>query len=134
MRRTEILEEARKWLDTPYHHQGRVIGHGVDCYGVIEMVGRALGVNIPDNIRYGRIPDEAELLANMDTYAVRVPVAKAGDIVLIPFVHKIRHMAILTDKGILHAYEPAGKVVEHSIDDRWKRLFRRAYAFPGVID
>lgn len=130
------MAEARKWLGTPYHHQARVIGHGVDCCGVVEMVARALGIPTPLNLTYSRVPDEKELLATMDDYAVQIPLssARSGDIVLIPFVHKIRHMAILTDIGMLHSYEPMGMVVEHSIDERWKRLFRRAYQYPGVID
>lgn len=134
--RSQIVEEARKWLGTPFHHNARVLGHGIDCYGVVEMVGRALGVHIPENIVYSRIPDESELLGYMDTYAVRIPLleAKPGDIVILPFDKKMRHMAILTDLGMLHAYERAGKVIEHSVDEIWKRMFRRAYQYPGVID
>jgi cell wall-associated NlpC family hydrolase len=110
------------------------MGHGVDCYGVIEMVGRALGIPVPDGLTYSRLPDEKELLRNMDLYAVNIPVAEAqpGDIILLPYDKKIRHMAILTDKGMIHAYEPVGKVVEHSIDRAWKGLIRRAYQYPGV--
>lgn len=135
-RRSDVVAEARKLLGTPYHHQGRVLGHGVDCYGVIEMVARSLGIDVPNGITYSRIPDELELIRNMDQYAIQVPVSEAGvgDIVLIPFLHKIRHMAILTDMGILHAYEPRGMVVEHAVDDRWRKQFRRAYRYPGVID
>jgi NlpC/P60 family putative phage cell wall peptidase len=132
--RSDIVAEARRWVGTPYHHLGRVMGHGVDCYGVIEMVGRALGIPVPDGLTYSRLPDEKELLRNMDLYAVNIPVAEAqpGDIILLPYDKKIRHMAILTDKGMIHAYEPVGKVVEHSIDRAWKGLIRRAYQYPGV--
>jgi NlpC/P60 family putative phage cell wall peptidase len=133
--RSEIVAEARKWIDTPYHHMGRVIGHGVDCYGVIEMVGRALGVDIPENIRYSRIPNEEELLTYMDRYAVRIPVneAREGDILIIPFMKQMRHMAIKTDLGMVHAFEPRGMVVEHALDKVWQRLIRRAYQYPGVV-
>jgi cell wall-associated NlpC family hydrolase len=70
----------------------------------------------------------------MDQYAVRVPLeqAQAGDIIIVPYQFRMRHMAILTDKGMLHAYEPLGKVVEHAIDNKWRRMFRRAYQYPGV--
>lgn len=134
MHRTDIVEEARKWLGTPYHHQGRVLGHGVDCYGVIEMVGRTLGVPIPQGITYSRIPNEEELIGYMDGYAQRIPLESAamGDIIILPFKFKMRHMAILTDKGMLHAYEPEGRVIEHAVDAKWRRLFRRAYQYPGV--
>jgi cell wall-associated NlpC family hydrolase len=29
--RASVLEEARGWLRTPYHHMGRVRGGGTDC-------------------------------------------------------------------------------------------------------
>ena len=134
MRRSEIIAEARKWLGTPFHHQGRVIGHGVDCYGVIEMVARALKVEVPEGLTYSRIPDEIQLITYLDGYTLRVPLneAREGDIIVIPFLKKMRHLAILTDKGMIHAYEPVGKVVEHAIDEKWRRMFRRAYAFPGM--
>jgi hypothetical protein len=114
---------------------GRVVGHGVDCYGVIEMVGRAFGVEIPENIRYSRLPNEEELLSYMDSYAVRISIAdaKEGDILIIPFMKQMRHMAIKTEIGMIHAFEPRGMVVEHSIDRAWQRLIRRAYQYPGVV-
>ena len=135
-RRSEIVAEARKWLGTPYHHQGRVLGHGVDCYGVIEMVGRAFGIEVPENISYSRIPDERHLLGCMDKYAVRIAVQdmKPGDIVIMPFLSQMRHMGIVTDIGVLHAWEPVGKVVEHALDGAWRRLIRRAYQYPGGIN
>jgi NlpC/P60 family putative phage cell wall peptidase len=134
MFRSEIVAEARKWVGTPYHHKGRVLGHGVDCFGVIEMVGRAFHVSIPENIQYSRIPDAMELLAYMDTYARGIPVneAQEGDILIIPFMRELRHMAIKTDKGMIHAYEPMGMVVEHSINPAWQKMIRRAYQYPGV--
>ena len=31
----QIIQTARQWLDTPYHHQARVKGVGVDCIGLV---------------------------------------------------------------------------------------------------
>lgn len=134
--RSEIVAEARKWLGTPYHHEARVLGHGVDCIGLVLSVANAFGMEVPNQTGYSRTPEEDRLLAGLDYYTNRIELAeaKAGDIVVIPFIHRMRHLAILTDKGMIHSYEPKGMVVEHSIDERWRRLFRRAYAFPGVID
>ncbi len=42
MSNEEIITEARSWLETPFHHQGRVRGVGVDCIGLIVEVARAL--------------------------------------------------------------------------------------------
>lgn len=136
MRRAEIVAEARRWLGTPYHHEGRVLGHGVDCIGLVLCVAQACGVAVDEQTGYARVPDEARLLAGLDRYALRVPLdqAQPGDIVAIPFIRKVRHLAILTDKGMIHAYETAGGVVEHAVNDRWRRQFSRAYSLPGVCN
>ena len=131
-----IVLEARKYLGTPYHHQGRVLGHGIDCYGLIEMVARGLGFECPSKVSYSRLPDQSHLLAYMDQYAVQIEKthALAGDILIIPFRGQLRHMAIKTDIGMIHSFEPAGMVVEHALDEAWWRLVRRAYAFKEVVN
>lgn len=134
MQRAEIVAAAREWLGTPYHHEGRVLGHGVDCIGLVLQVAIACGVEVDEQTGYARIPDESRLLAGLDRYtnSIQLSEAQAGDIVAIPFIHKIRHLAILTNNGMIHAYEPAGGVVEHAVSDRWRKQFARAYALPGV--
>lgn len=136
MRRSEIVEAARRYLGTPYHHEGRVLGHGIDCIGLLLCVARDCGAEVPEQQGYARVPDESRLIAGLDAHACRIELkdAQPGDIVAIPFIRKLRHLAILTDKGMIHAYEPAGKVVEHAVDARWSRQFSRAYAFRGAID
>jgi NlpC/P60 family putative phage cell wall peptidase len=134
--RDRIVAEARKYLGTPYHHQGRVLGHGIDCYGLVEMVARGLGFDVPEGVRYSRIPDEAQLLAYMDQYAVQVDKRsyQLADILIVPFRGQMRHMAIVTEIGMIHAYEPSGMVVEHAIDDKWARRIARAYSFKEVVN
>ena len=42
--REEIVAEARKWIGTPFRHQGRIRGRGVDCVGLPLCVMRDLGI------------------------------------------------------------------------------------------
>ena len=42
MRRDEIVEAARAWLGTPYHHQASLRGVGCDCLGLVRGVWREL--------------------------------------------------------------------------------------------
>jgi cell wall-associated NlpC family hydrolase len=44
VRRLTVIEEARQWLRTPYHHMGRVKGGGTDCLMLLVEVYRATGV------------------------------------------------------------------------------------------
>jgi cell wall-associated NlpC family hydrolase len=38
-----IVAEAETWLNTPFRHQGRLKGQGVDCVGFISEVAREAG-------------------------------------------------------------------------------------------
>jgi NlpC/P60 family putative phage cell wall peptidase len=40
--RTDIVEAARHWLGTPYHHQASLRGVGCDCLGLVRGVWRDL--------------------------------------------------------------------------------------------
>ena len=42
MRRGAIVEAARHWLGTPYHHQASLRGVGCDCLGLVRGVWRDL--------------------------------------------------------------------------------------------
>ena len=46
--RDQIVSQAREWIGTPYHHQARVRGAGVDCIGLLICVCRELGLVAPD--------------------------------------------------------------------------------------
>lgn len=42
--RREVVAEARTWIGTPFHHEARVKGHGVDCAMLLIEVYAAAGV------------------------------------------------------------------------------------------
>lgn len=131
----DIVNEARKWLGTPYHHQGRVLGHGVDCIGLIVEVARALNLTDKDAMDYGRMPDGNRLISMLREHAgkeKKISEADPGDILLFRFIRQPRHVAIMTDRGIIHAYAQFGKVVEHRADDRFMQQAVCAFEFPGV--
>lgn len=133
--KADIVNEARKWLGTPYHHQGRVLGHGVDCLGQITEVGKALDICHEDANDYGRMPEGnrlIETLRRLSPREMRPEQSEPGDILLFRFIRQPRHLAIRTDKGMIHAYAQAGKVVEHGLDERWLRQAITAFEFPGV--
>ena len=50
MIRQQITKEARSWIGTPYQHQSRVKGVGVDCAMFIAEVGNNLGLLDPSKI------------------------------------------------------------------------------------
>ena len=46
--RADVVAAALAWTDTPFHHQARLKGVGVDCVGLVIGVARELGLIAPD--------------------------------------------------------------------------------------
>lgn len=115
--RQQIVTEARRWLGTPYHHQGQVMGAGVDCAFLLIRVYHAVGL-IPDIDPRPYPPDwhlhrDAErYLGWVRLYAHPVEVPQPGDIALFRFGRCISHGAIVISwPQILHAYRGEGCVL-----------------------
>lgn len=131
--RQEVIEESRTWLGTRWVHQGRSRA-GVDCIGIVIKVAHALNIFTFDTFDYSRQPDPnrmRELLGeHMDPIAIAD--ARIGDVLLMRFEREPQHVAIVTDKGIIHAYAQARRVVEHRLDSVWKSRIVGAYQFKGL--
>lgn len=138
MRRSEIVAAGRALLGTPFQHQGRTPGVAMDCGGVIVHLAKMMGIEY-DMQGYSRRPDGNKLIDVVDGALVRIPkdAYQPGDVICIRFMRDPQHLALVTDYGMLHAWQrvktPA-KVVEHLITDEWRKRIVAAWQFPGVID
>lgn len=132
--RQQIVDEARTWINTPFHHQGRVKSVGADCAGVLVGVGKALSLTEFDTTDYAKQPNANAMTKILNEHMIRIPVNEAtiGDVLHFCFDREPQHVGIITDIGILHAYAQVRKCVEHSLDDVWKSRIRGAYRFKGV--
>ncbi len=61
-----VMEIARSWVGTKFHHQGRRKNVGVDCIGLIVGVAQELGLNVEDKTDYAREPKDGELKAALE--------------------------------------------------------------------
>jgi cell wall-associated NlpC family hydrolase len=136
IKRSQIVAEARTWLDTPWVHQGRLKGVGVDCIGLLACVAKDLGIFSYDVTGYSMQPSAKELTRHIEAVMVRVPVADIApaDAVLIGFDGgQAQHLAMISDYrdglGIIHAMSSIGHVREHRLSSDWRRQIRRAYRF-----
>ena len=138
--RPQIVAAARSWLGTPYHHQGRAKGAGVDCIGLIIGVAKGLGVSQFDTLSYGRLPSGAALREGLQAHAHAAQGAwLPGQIVLLRFDAEPAHLGILGDYpgsanglSLIHAYSHSGCVTEHRLADVWRARVVQRFEFPGL--
>lgn len=132
-----VIAEARRWIGTPYQHQGRLHGVGVDCGGLIIEVGNALQLLSLTYSNYGRIPHQGMLRKVCDEQLVRIGDVQPGCIALMSFVPhpaQEQHLGIITDEGtLIHAYAHAQACVEHRYSSVWRGRTWQLYKYAGVV-
>lgn len=139
MTRDEIVDEARTWLGTPWHHQARVKHVGVDCVGVIIKVAHHFGISDFDILDYSRIPDPVQMKALLDQHLI--PITKAevlpADILWLRVKEDPQHLAIVSRVDpmmVIHAFNRRGidKVVETHAGAFWDDRVIGCYRYPGL--
>ena len=155
----DIVRQARTWLDTKYHHQGRLkkskagMG-GVDCIGVIVGASDELGIHDGngklladyDEFNYSMHPERGRLVGGIQEH-LRLVASKdkmttdemrqkirIADIGLFRFDADPQHMGLFTEYptgglGLIHCNSSAGKVVEQPFSEAWLRMLTHVYRF-----
>lgn len=95
------VDTARSYMETPYHHQARVKGKGVDCLGLIICVARELGwVACDYDVRgYRRLPDGHSLLRHLREHFPEVGESdlRPGDVVCVTYDKHPHHVGFVGD-------------------------------------
>jgi cell wall-associated NlpC family hydrolase len=116
MTRDDVVNEAKSWLGTPYHHMAHVKGAGVDCGQLLVEVFHAVG--LAPRIDLGQYPSDwhfhrsdEQYLKWINQYCKKTDNPKKGDIVLFKFGRCISHGAIITDMPyVIHAHIGMGVI------------------------
>lgn len=136
MSAAQIVAAARACLGTPFHHQGRQPGVGIDCAGLVIVAARAAGFDPVDLPGYGRRPHggalESAIAIQPGLDAAPIDDLADGDVLLMRFKTEPQHLAIYAEGGIIHAYESVGRVVEHRLDESWRARIVSAHRFVGA--
>jgi len=140
----DIVRVARTYLDTPFHHMGRLPGVGLDCAGLLVCCARELGLVASDFDvpAYIPTPDGRQLIAWCEQYMKRVSQAnmQPGDAIVTITDALPQHLGILGDYrhgglSIIHAasnaYPP--RVIETRLMFSRIQRFVAAYSLPGVV-
>lgn len=125
------VDIARKWLGTPFKHQGRSRGIGVDCAGLAIGIARDHGIEVHDVTGYTRLPRDDAMRQLIEQQCIRIDAIEIGAILYMPHAGTL-HLAIVTRLDptyIIHAYQPVGRVIEHRLDGAWLRRVQRIYRY-----
>ncbi len=139
--RQKIVDVARSWVGTPYHHQASLKGVGTDCLGLVRGVYRELyGKEAETPPDYS--PDWAEargvetMLKAAGRHLHQRPVERRGmgDVLVFRLRSGMvaKHAAIVgTRQTMIHAIEGA-PVCEVVLSGWWQRHIAGVFSFPGI--
>ena len=138
--REDIAAAARAWKGVRWKHQGRT-RQGIDCAGLVVLVGRDLGILDYDHRGYPRDPD-GTFAAHFDRALERIALAdkQAGDVVVFTQSRLPCHCGILTERygelSVVHAHLTRRRVIEEPLKaaEAICGPATRCYRFPGVTD
>lgn len=114
--RAAILTEARTWLGTPWHHQARLKGVGVDCAQLLIAVYAGVGLIEPFTpahypIDWALHRSEARFCDQLLAHCRKVDVGLPGDIAMYRYGRQAAHGGIVAESGtLLHAWRDEGQV------------------------
>lgn len=145
--RAAIVAEARKHLRTPFRHQGRCVGVGLDCVGLLAVVAKALEIPYRDQRAYGRLPQNErehnrlrytlmDCLRSCCDQLASPSDARNGSVLVFEFCGPDwpQHVGIKTDRGFIHTHGRIGFVTEHGYSEEWRARTVAALDFKGVVD
>lgn len=136
----KVLQAATECIGTPFIHQGRVIGRGLDCVGLLAHIFESLELPYADEKGYPRSPYDGKLESNLDSQQSLRRIdrkdAQAGDVLVMRMKTSPQHIAIHAGEisghtYIIHASSEHGFVVHHRLDNVWRTRIMRAYRITG---
>jgi NlpC/P60 family putative phage cell wall peptidase len=139
-----IIDEARTWLGTPFHHQQAVKGAGADCVGLIMGASRACGMVYDPALwrpfrNYARVPNPRRMISGLELFFRRVDnsAAQLADVLYMQWREDLpTHLAFVSSfdgrPTMIHAFSDFGKVVEHGFTDPWPGRVHSTWRLPIV--
>jgi len=138
--REQIAAEARTWVGTPFRHQARLKGVGVDCAGVVEHVGKTLGV-VP-NVKimpYKMSPNSKAMRAELCKFLDQITFSQVelGDVLWFRIDVEGQHLGVVTGMEpmqMVHAFgrEKVMKCIEQRVEGFWKQRLVGCFRYRGI--
>jgi cell wall-associated NlpC family hydrolase len=140
--RRDVVNLARSYVGTKYRHQGRT-REGIDCAGLVILVGNELGLINYDTDGYLRKSTGRQIFQYFkDSGMEQISTSdlKLGDVILTRDSIFPCHCAIIcthdlpSSSRIVHAYAKRRQVVEEYMNAEWINKTVGAFRFKGLKD
>ena len=125
-----FIAAAESYAGTPFLHQGRLPGVGLDCAGVVVCALQQVGHPVTDAPPgYGRLPNQGMLERTVAETCDKVAASalQDGDVLMFRFTKEPQHLAVYAAGRLIHAWQDIGRVVVHDFDKVWRRRMVAAY-------
>lgn len=147
--RNEVVNAALQLAGTRFRHQGRDAENGIDCVGLLVVVGQMIGYpHIFDVQGYRRTPSAQVIRETLEKNCDEIPLeeVRRGDIYLMRMGgRKPRHAGIRISDEVdyanglepmmIHAkgFGPTGRTVIEPVE-MWKPYFVAGFRVRGLVD
>ena len=141
--RLQIVNAARRWIGTPFHHQASRLQAGCDCLGLVRGVWRDLIGSEPEEappygLDWAAVTGVDYLNEALERHFTQIDIwrYRAGDVLVFRFRPHgpATHLGIATSpEQMIHAHS-GGSVTETTFGLHWRRRLVGAFIFPGVND
>lgn len=139
----KIIEAALSWVGTPYHHQQRCKGVGVDCAHLVAGIAIDAGLMAADtNLPMDYSPEwnlhnkEEMLISYLLQFGCQSKdSAEAGDIIGFTIGHCVGHIGVMvSDTQYVHAQNMISpyRVVLNTLSGKWQKRHTHTFSFPGA--
>lgn len=138
----KVVDEARRWIGTPYRHQASCKGAGADCLGLVRGVWRAVLGAEPErapaySMDWSEPQGEERLWEAARRHLTDLPgrAPEFGNVVLFRMRSGsvAKHLGIISEAGetpaFIHAYSGRG-VIESPLSQPWARRIVARFDFP----
>ena len=138
--REHIVELARRWLGTPYRHQGSIKGVGCDCLGLVRGIWRELYGCEPElvgpySMDWAEAGGEERLLAAARRYFRVAEDLRPGSLIVFRWRVDMpaKHVGVYVgDDRFIHAYERAA-VIASPLVPQWRKRVAGIFDFPECL-
>ena len=136
-----VVAATRRWLGTPYRHQGSRRGVGTDCLGLLRGVWREVigpePIAVPPYTRdWAEVDRREPLLHAVGNFLVPADDVAPGAVLVFRWSPDAaaKHCAIAVSASrMIHAYSGHG-VVESALPPSWRRRIAGIHRFPQRKD